>query len=285
MMVYEDSASRLNCGAFFRGERFNDAFTMDANPVFSPYSNPNSNTWEHQQTPFSFEVINNQNGILTIRYHSNPLDASPARRFLGLNPAGDAQPSGGLSLAWGGQWSEGQPIEPDVRWSELQRAIGDGGSWNTVYAGPLTVWIDTSLTYDTTGTVPVLFRARVQDTQGKFSSWSNVHRALAVSPNDVDPIKTGAPGQYELLANYPNPFNPSTSITFILPHTTDVGLSVFDIMGCRVRDLARGIMPRGKHTVRWDGTNDSGKRSASGVYVCRLVAGPFVSERRIMLLK
>ena len=285
MMVYQDSANRVNCGAFFRGERFIDAFNRDENPVFSPYSNPNSNTWENQQTPFSFEVIGDQNGILTIRYNSNPLDVSPARRYLGLNPTSDTKLSGGLSLAWGGQWLDGPPIEPDVVWSELQRTIGDGGTWGTVYAGPSTSWMDTSIAYDSSGTIPVFFRARVEDTQGKYSSWSNIYRTLANFPANVGTFDGDGHEQYVLRANFPNPFNPLTSITFFIPQAAHVQLSVFDIMGRRVRQLMDGYMARGKHTVIWDATNDSGEQSASGVYVYRLKAGSFISEKRMMLLK
>ncbi len=280
MLAYQDPVGQLNCGAFFRGEHFTGAFGVDSTFVFSPYSNPNSNTWDNQPTPFSFEIVSELGGVVTIRYNENALDAVPARRYLGPDPSNHDTLLGWLYLAWGPQWPEGQPLEADVDWSEVQRLVGTGGNWIPVYAGPLTKWSDGSMFYDSSGTVPVLFRARVRDVQGKYSAWSSVFHTKTILPNAVgDP--TIIPGsQYELEANYPNPFNPSTKITYQIPNTNFVTLKVLDVLGREVRTLVNEELKPGRYVATLDASG-----LASGVYFYRLQAGEFVSTKRLVLLR
>jgi hypothetical protein len=86
-----------------------------------------------------------------------------------------------------------------------------------------------------------------------------------------------------LKANYPNPFNPRTQIDFDLPHSDLVEVSVFNLLGQRVSKLLDGPVEAGLHSVEWDGTDDSGRRVASGVYFYRLTS-PTISETRKMVL-
>ena len=71
-------------------------------------------------------------------------------------------------------------------------------------------------------------------------------------------------------ANFPNPFNPRTTISFTLPEACHVGVAVYDSAGRLVRTLAGEHMAEGPHSVVWDGETDRGTRAASGVYFCRL---------------
>jgi hypothetical protein len=93
------------------------------------------------------------------------------------------------------------------------------------------------------------------------------------------------PSEFALSQNYPNPFNPETNIEFSLPSTSEVNLSVYNVLGRRVRQLAGGVFPAGSHTVVWDGTDDYGRPVASGLYLYRLSAGPNTQTRKMMLLK
>lgn len=86
--------------------------------------------------------------------------------------------------------------------------------------------------------------------------------------------------EFRLDQNYPNPFNPSTLISFSLPQTSDIKLSVYNILGQRVAVLANGKYAAGSHTVRFDGTG-----LASGMYLYRLEAGNFVTQKKMTLLK
>lgn len=89
----------------------------------------------------------------------------------------------------------------------------------------------------------------------------------------------------QLEQNAPNPFNPSTSISFVLPGAARVRVEVFDVGGRRVRTLLDGAMIAGRHSVRWDGTSDHGTQVASGTYFYRLTAGKRVISRKMLLLK
>jgi glucuronoarabinoxylan endo-1,4-beta-xylanase len=83
-----------------------------------------------------------------------------------------------------------------------------------------------------------------------------------------------------LYQNYPNPFNPSTTIKYELPRTSQVNLSVFDILGREVSLLVNDKRDAGVYEVKFDGSN-----LASGVYVYRLMAGGVVQSRKLMILK
>lgn len=85
--------------------------------------------------------------------------------------------------------------------------------------------------------------------------------------------------------NYPNPFNLGTTISFSLAEPTDVELSVYDILGRRVRQLARDVYPAGVHEVFFDGHNDTGAPLPSGMYFSRATTGTGIVTRRMVLLK
>ena len=87
------------------------------------------------------------------------------------------------------------------------------------------------------------------------------------------------------VSNYPNPFNPSTTIAFSVPEAGKVRLTVYNIRGQRVRDLIDDSMMRGFHKVIWDGT-DNGKHSvSSGLYFVRIDTGNNAVVKKVMMLK
>jgi len=93
------------------------------------------------------------------------------------------------------------------------------------------------------------------------------------------------PAAYRLAGNYPNPFNPKTTIRFDLPETQSVRLAIFDAAGRRVATLVDATLPAGYHDATWNGRDDAGRALASGVYFYRLEAGPLRETRRMLLLK
>lgn len=88
------------------------------------------------------------------------------------------------------------------------------------------------------------------------------------------------PAHYILYANYPNPFNPSTTIRFGLPKRSYVTLSVFNALGQQVVVMQEGEQEAGYHEVQFDGRDLS-----SGVYFYRLQAGDFAQTRKLLLLR
>ncbi|HEY4643214.1 MAG TPA: FlgD immunoglobulin-like domain containing protein, partial [Bacteroidota bacterium] len=93
------------------------------------------------------------------------------------------------------------------------------------------------------------------------------------------------PMKYKLEQNYPNPFNPTTSIQFEVPEFVKVKLQVFDMLGRRIRTLINTEMDPGVHVVVWDGTDETGQRVSSGVYLYRMRAGDFIRSKKMLLIK
>lgn len=88
-----------------------------------------------------------------------------------------------------------------------------------------------------------------------------------------------------LLTNYPNPFNPQTTIRFDLPAPVKVSMVIYDAQGRQARTLISSFKPMGSHTVSWDGTDDHGQSVASGLYFCRIQTGKVQEIRKMTLLK
>jgi flagellar hook assembly protein FlgD len=93
------------------------------------------------------------------------------------------------------------------------------------------------------------------------------------------------PVDYYLSYNYPNPFNPITSVAFGLPTAGQVRLNIYNVLGQQVRTLVDEYMVAGYHEVSWNGRDDGGQAVSSGVYFYRLEAGQFGQTRKMMLVK
>ncbi len=108
---------------------------------------------------------------------------------------------------------------------------------------------------------------------------------------ETNPVKgRNLPRSFALEKNYPNPFNPSTTITYYVPPSESasfyrITLEVFDLRGRRVRILASGAHEPGSYTVVWDGRDGSAKDLPSGVYFYRLRSGAFSQTRKMVLVK
>ena len=96
---------------------------------------------------------------------------------------------------------------------------------------------------------------------------------------------TDTPAYAVLDANYPNPFNPETTIRFHLPRDGRVELKVYDLAGQQVAALVDGQLGAGPRTVTWDGRSDAGQALASGTYFYRLTTDDGTTARKMTLLK
>jgi hypothetical protein len=90
---------------------------------------------------------------------------------------------------------------------------------------------------------------------------------------------------FQLEQNYPNPFNPVTNIRFVIPAKNFVNLTIYDVAGRVVKRLISKEMAANSYKVAWDGTNNRGQNVASGVYFYKLVAGPHVATKRMVLIR
>ncbi len=116
-----------------------------------------------------------------------------------------------------------------------------------------------------------------------YTSDAAVAQDAATGVND-DQL-AALPSQIELKPNYPNPFNPSTTIAYTLPRGKVVALTVYDVLGRIVRTLESGYRAAGDHTAEWDGRDRSGNEVASGIYFYRLVAGDYTTTRKMVLAR
>jgi aminopeptidase N len=95
----------------------------------------------------------------------------------------------------------------------------------------------------------------------------------------------GLPVSFTLDQNFPNPFNPGTTITYHMAQRAGITLAVYDLLGRSIATLAHGTSEPGTHTVQWNGTDNAGRRAASGVYICRLTSEAATLTRAMILLR
>ena len=134
------------------------------------------------------------------------------------------------------------------------------------------------------------YRVSAWDLTGHQSEYSD---ELEVKATSVDRYteEENRPPMYQLSQNYPNPFNYQTVIWYYLPDVgyqpAEVEITIYNLLGKRVKSLVNGREYPGEHKVQWDGKDDSGKEVASGIYFYRLrVSGiELVKPKKMILLK
>jgi hypothetical protein len=166
---------------------------------------------------------------------------------------------------------------------EIQRASQSG--WQTVgfIQGAVTTTEPKHYSYRddlsavATDTSKIEYRLKQIDLDGTFAYSS------------VISLRARGPERFELHRNYPNPFNPSTTIQFDLPQPGQVTLKVYNLRGELVQTLVDAFTVSGYHRVQWDGRTADGNQATSGIYVVRLAVSTseadFVRARRVTLLK
>ena len=112
-------------------------------------------------------------------------------------------------------------------------------------------------------------------------------RAVVVTPTGIEEIDgDGAhPVSFELLGNYPNPFNPTTEIQFLAPEAGNVRIDVYNVTGQLVKTVLNEYVAAGIKTVTWDGTNSNGAAVNSGVYFTKMTTANSVETKKMLLVK
>ena len=95
----------------------------------------------------------------------------------------------------------------------------------------------------------------------------------------------GVPVEFALHENYPNPFNPTTTLRFDLPEASNITLTIYNMLGQRVRTFNMNDTPAGYHSIKWNATNNYGEEVGAGVYLYQLQTKDFVKTRKMVLLK
>ena len=93
------------------------------------------------------------------------------------------------------------------------------------------------------------------------------------------------PEKFLVHDNYPNPFNPITTIQYELPNYSNVKVTLFDITGRTIKEIKFGEMAPGRHAYVWDGTNDVGNLVSTGIYFFQINAGSNTAIKKMLLLK
>ncbi len=106
-------------------------------------------------------------------------------------------------------------------------------------------------------------------------------RASGATGVDTNPI----PNDFALFHNYPNPFNPTTTIRFDVPKDSHVSIQIYDLQGRLVKDLVADVKPAGAHSIVWDATNNQMAKVSSGLYYIKMVAGDYHNVKRLTFLK
>ncbi len=136
---------------------------------------------------------------------------------------------------------------------------------------------DPSIPGTATVTVAVVNTANPNDFQQLTFTASTI--STDIKDNDV------SPKGIELFANYPNPFNPTTTISYCLPEmngTQPTQLIIYNTLGQKIRSLVNARQTPGLYTIQWDGLNDNRQTVASGVYLYRLTSGAFESTKKMI---
>ncbi len=124
------------------------------------------------------------------------------------------------------------------------------------------------------------YRVVAVDHVGNTSDYSEVVE-VAILTIDEDVL----PEDFALHQNYPNPFNPTTQIRYDLPEDQFVSITIYDVMGRKIRSLMNTSQTAGYYTIRWDAKNDIGEGVAAGMYIYTIQAGDFRAMKKMVLLK
>jgi len=134
----------------------------------------------------------------------------------------------------------------------------------------------------------------VSDTQmqinlkpGEFHIYTSINTPHPGSDilTDVKDGKMPLIEDYKLFQNYPNPFNPSTIISYQLPKYSFVKVSIFNVLGKEVKTLVSRNQGKGRYQITWDGTDESGNKVATGIYLYRIKSDNFIATKKMILLK
>lgn len=122
--------------------------------------------------------------------------------------------------------------------------------------------------------------------RGYFTARDQSGRSRTSPYNAPADLHTFAePRPFALHQNYPNPFNAATTILFDAPGTAEVELTVYDLLGRKVRTIYRGLSWAGANIHTWRGDDDAGRAVSSGLYIVRIHSSDFVQSRKVLLIR
>jgi hypothetical protein len=208
---------------------------------------------------------------------------------------GDIDADGNLDFVFGSRYS-GPPNAMIFFLSHKGGDITSPDNWelsfvDTAYDDGLTgIWdvIDVA-NMDDDEYLEVVYTSSVPYEEGVEPFFDHISYPIIVMDpqitNSIDKSNPLLPFAYKLEQNFPNPFNPSTTLSIHIPTAEHVKLAIYDITGKEVKVLVNSHLNAGSHSFVWDGTDMNGRKVASGSYIYRMKAGNVVKVRNMTLLK
>ena len=265
-------------------------------PVFDAFADPgdpNPGLWVNTNTDINDRADNPPSGAYALNFNGKP-DGDDALELKPLDLSGMA--GTGMRLRYYYQ-PQGNGNAPEPEDSLRVHFKNDLGNWVLIKSYPGTtlqpfVLEEIDIESAPNGGGSYFF--------GQFQVRFSSIGGAGFFPNDdwfIDDVEVGMPGlaiedesgtlplTYEVKPNYPNPFNPSTTIAYQLPRSGEVALEIYNALGQKVRTLVNQHKEAGFHQAQWDGRNDRGLQVASGIYIYRFAAGDFRQVRKMILLK
>jgi hypothetical protein len=269
-----------------------DLFSIEYNKVFTKWSNPSSVKFDTFDSYKGFEIISynsstHQYNIKVGLNYNDIINLSPSKpqNFKVVQNGNNAY------LTWN------QNNEPDVLLGgkyKIYRTITNGGnpvSWVNVATvnHPTTNWTDPDLYITGTGSKKVFYSVSALDntnlesvkSEHDFLYFNNLLQKQTQEKEDIAKVI-----EYKLQDNYPNPFNPSTTIKYELPQESNVKVSIYSILGEELTQLVNTQQSAGYYNVTWNAHNLS-----SGIYLVRISANSingnsnFVDVKKMLLIK
>jgi hypothetical protein len=166
--------------------------------------------------------------------------------------------------------------------------LSDNNGWFNVSSDTVTIEDDE---YFTVTLVPIVEPDSV--TALTLDIWP-IHHQYAMKSMSYDvyhvdgilsEIEPNIPTEYALFHNYPNPFNPITTLRYYLPRDINVIITIYDIMGKVVKTLINSPQNTGYKSIHWNATNNAGQPVSTGVYLYTIEAGEFKQTKKMILLK
>jgi len=177
-----------------------------------------------------------------------------------------ATPSGTRSLSGGG------------RTYIAQSSPSSSGIWNVDWTAPAA----------DVGRVTIYTAGNAANGNGTSSGdwiYTSTHSATAEVVTSVDDDDVFTPNQFRLNNNYPNPFNPETTIRYELDSPGIVSLRIYNTLGQEIRNLVNDQRGTGSYSVVWDGRDNFGRQAASGTYFVRLQTGSKIATMKMLMIK
>ncbi len=260
-----------------------DFFETDYNQIFTPWSNPPAYNKNRTSTNSGFQIVSKNNGIYGANFFTDSI---------GCLSSPPSKPQN-LGIAWSNNhpkltWETS--LEPDLQsykiWKYAEGSAMIAATVTHNPANPTHTWTDYNVDRPkkfAPGT-EYIYKVKAVDNTNKESVYSD-----QVSINGIgdlwksgeEEIRENVPVQeYKLFTNYPNPFNPSTTIHYSIKETGLVKVKVYDILGDEVAVLVNETKESGYHSVEFNASD-----LPSGVYIYTLQANGYSDSKKMLLIK